>query len=169
VALEDAWSILKRQKPRKKHVVPSNPFNLRRNEIIRLQRALDSKPVVATRGNAGFHNKRRSMLRRKLEQLQQEEEEGAPVVDPNRGELVQAKRNRPKWLDDPRQTKYYALDGTGNPRSKTLPEMGREDLNNRLGPLFGRDSDPREYSHEKAFRGWSKEYRDRMNDDGSGE
>ena len=76
--------------------------------------------------------------------MQQEEEEGAPVVDPDRGELVQAKPNRPKWLDDPRQTKYYTQDETGNPRIKTVNEMGREDLNNRIAPLFGRDrpSDP---------------------------
>lgn len=141
MALEDAWSILKRQKPRPKHAVPQNPFNTRRNQIIRLQRALDSKPVVATRGNAGFHNKRRAMLRRQLEQLQQEEEAEPPMEEELPEEPVEEDPPRIKWLDDPSQTKYFAQDETGNPRMRTGRERMQQEREARLAPLFGSDGE----------------------------
>ena len=83
MALDAAWSILKRQRPRQQHAVPANPFDTKLNRIRELRAMLAQKPVGG-RNNAFAALKRKKMAE-ELRQLQAEDEpkqEPRTNVDP---------------------------------------------------------------------------------------
>ena len=154
--------LLKRQRVRSKPQ-PRNIFTDRRlgpakqREMSELRRKLDKPQVGVRRGSGKFHAQHRRMLAAKLRELEEEdakakeeaklrdEEERSGQItildeNPTAQEPVEEGPQRPKWLDDPSQTAYYTPDASGNPRMKTAREITQGKLNDRLAPLFGRDS-----------------------------